>query len=172
MSMALRRSALVATLGFAVALAPMAVRAQPAPSGPGTGRPGWMMGPGMMRGPGMWGSGMCNPRMAGFAEWRVDQIESLVKPTDAQRPAFTELRAASTKAAEALAAACPKEPPKTSPERLAFMETRMEAMLAAIKSVRPAYEAFYALLTDEQKARLDAIGPRAPGWHRWRWSEQ
>jgi hypothetical protein len=49
------------------------------------------------------------------------------------------------------------------------MEKRVEAMLQAIKSVRPAFEPFYALLDDQQRARLDAIGPRRWGWHGWRW---
>jgi hypothetical protein len=52
---------------------------------------------------------------------------------------------------------------------MAFMEKRMEAMLEAIKAVRPAFEAFYATMTDEQKARLDSVGPRRWGWH-WRWN--
>ncbi len=138
------------------------------PSGMG---PGLMMGPGMMRGQGMWGSGIggvCNPRMAGLAEWRVDQIERAVKPTEAQQAALKELRAASTKAAEDLAVACPKDLPKTSGERLAFMEKRMEAMLQAVRTVRPTFDAFYASLNDGQKAKLDDVGPRRWGWQRWR----
>jgi hypothetical protein len=43
---------------------------------------------------------MCNPPAADFAEWRLEQIEAAVRPTDAQRAALNELRAASTKAAE------------------------------------------------------------------------
>jgi hypothetical protein len=170
MKIASHRSLPVA-LGVALMLAATPIaQAQPGPAGPG-----WMMGPGMMRGPGMWGGrfgGPCNPRMAGFADWRIDQIEAAVKPTDAQRTALEELRKASTKAAEDLVAACPKDLPKTSSERLGFMEKRMEAMLGAIKAVRPAFDAFYATLSDEQKTRLDAVGPRGWGWHRWRWSER
>jgi hypothetical protein len=165
-----KRYSLFAATVLAIALtgAPASVQAQPH-------GPGWMMGPGIMMGPGMmggpmWGGpfgGMCDPRVAGMAEWRVEQIERAVKPTEAQRTALNELRAASTKAAEALVGACPKALPHTSAERLAFMETRMEAMLAAIKTVRPAFEAFYKELSDEQKARLDAVGPRRWGWG-WR----
>src|SRR6476620_4257520 len=73
-----------------------------------------------------------------------------------------------TKAAEGLAAACPKDLPKTSGERLAFMEKRMEAMLQAVKIVRPAFDAFYASLNEGQKASLDEAGPRRWGWQRWR----
>ena len=66
--------------------------------------------------------------------------------------------------AEALAGACPGDVPRSSTERLGFMEKRMEAMLQAIKTVRPAFDALYAALSDEQKARLDSAGPRRWGW--------
>jgi hypothetical protein len=36
------------------------------------------------------------------------------------------------------------------------MEKRLDAMLQAVKTVRPAFESFYASLDDQQKARLDA----------------
>jgi hypothetical protein len=128
-------------------------------------RPGFMMGPGLMRA-GIWNGrfdGPCDPSVAGIAEWRVDEIERVVRPTDTQRAALADLRAASTKAAQALASACPREIPQTSAQRMAFMETRMEAMLAAIKIVRPAFEAFYATMTDEQKVRLDSVAPQRRG---------
>jgi hypothetical protein len=38
--------------------------------------------------------------------------------------------------------------------------------LDVLKTVRPAYEAFYAKLDDKQKQRLDSLGPRRSGW-RW-----
>jgi hypothetical protein len=128
-----------------------------------------MMGPGMMGGRGfMGGSGMmCSPRAAGFAEWRLSQVQRAVKLSDPQRKALDELRAASAKAAETMAAACQTEIPATSAARLAFMEKRMEAMLQAIKTVRPAFDAFYGTLDNEQKARLDAAGPRRWGWRGW-----
>jgi len=149
----------------------------PGPRGPGFGPggmgpgefgwgPGMMMGPGMMGGPGfMGGRGMmCNPQAAGLAGWRLRQVERAVNLSDAQRKALDDLHAASAKAAETIAAACPTDIPVTSAARLAFMEKRMEAMLQAIKTVRPAFDAFYNSLDDEQKARLDRSGPRGWGW--------
>jgi hypothetical protein len=118
----------------------------------------------------MWGGrfdGPCDPGFAGMAEWRIDEIERMVQPTVAQRAALAELRTASAKAADALKSACPHEIPQTSVQRMAFMEKRMEAMLEAVKTIRPAFETFYASMSDEQKARLDAVGPRRWGWH-WR----
>jgi hypothetical protein len=140
----------------------------PGPASGGGVGPGFMMGPGMMRGAGMWRGRFCDPRVAGMAEWRIDEIERMVRPTDAQRTALGDLRTASVKARDALKSACPVEIPHTSAQRMAFMEKRMEAMLEAIKIVRPAFDALYAAMNDEQKARLDAVGPHRWGW-RWRW---
>lgn len=142
-------------------------------AGPGSGY-GW--GPGMMMGPGMmgWGgrggmmAGMCDPRGAGLAEWRMERIQRLIKLTDAQKTALEQLRTASGKAAETIAAACPREFPASATARMELMEKRMEAMLAALKTVRPAFDAFYATLDNEQKARIDQGGPRSWGWRSWR----
>ena len=147
----------------------------PADRGPGYGPggrgwgPGMMMGPGMMGGRGMGGfAGMCNPRGAGLAECRMERIERLINPTEAQRAKLNDLRAASAKAAESIAAACPREFPASASARMELTEKRLEAMLAAVKTVRPAFDAFYATLNDEQKARINTGGPRGWGWHRWR----
>ena len=136
----------------------------PGPRGHGWGR-GMMMGPGMMGMGGM--GGMCDPRGAGLAEWRMERIERLVNPNDAQRAALDNLRNASTKAAEIVAAACPREFPASATGRLALMEKRLDAMQQAIRTVRPAFDAFYATLNDEQKARVNTSGPRHWGWHGW-----
>jgi hypothetical protein len=133
-----------------------------------------MMGPGMMGrgGPGMmggnWGA-MCDPRAAGMAEWRMERIEKVVQPTEAQRAALNDLRTASTKAAEQISAACPREFPASASSRMELMEKRLETMLAAMKTVRPAFDAFYATLSAEQKTKLDQTGPRRWGWHHWGW---
>ena len=47
------------------------------------------------------------------------------------------------------------------------LELRADAMQQAIKVVRPAFDAFYATLNDEQKARINTGGPRRWGWHGW-----
>jgi hypothetical protein len=167
-----RRLTVVAGAAIGLALMCGAVSAQDEQRKPGFLGPGW--GPGTMMGPGMMGPGgfgfMCNPRAAGLAEWRMDRIEAVVHPTEAQRTALNELRAASTKAAETIASACQTDFPPKATERLKLMETRLEAMLQAVKTVRPAFDAFYGLLDDQQKARVDAAGPRRWGWHHWRWS--
>jgi LTXXQ motif family protein len=40
------------------------------------------------------------------------------------------------------------------------MEQRLNAMLDAIKIVQPALDAFYGMLSDEQKARFNQLGSR------------
>ena len=135
------------------------------PNGPGRGGPGYMMGPGMMDRQ-QFGR-MCGPRSAGFAEWRIDRLERVVKPTEAQRAKFDEFKAASNKAAEAMRAACPTDVPATMVERMEATEKRLDAMLQSVKSVRPALEAFYATLSDAQKASLNA-GSRGERYWRWR----
>jgi len=141
--------------------------------GPGMMGRGW--GPGAMMGPGWRGGAsatMCNPRAAGLAAWRVGAIEEIVKPTEAQRAALDALKQASNKAADSMAAACPQDFPATAPARLEATEKRLDAMLQAVKTVRPAFDAFYAALSDEQKRRLDAVSPEGPWrWHMWRWRQ-
>jgi hypothetical protein len=162
--------------GFIMAAPVVAQQTGPVPGNPPAERSGrgYGWGPGMMMGPGMMGwdgdgsAGMCNPRAAGLAEWRMERIERLVKPTEAQRPALDGLHTASTKAAELISAACPHDFPASAPARLEAMEKRMDTMLQAIKIVRPAFDAFYVTLTEDQKARLNTAGPRGWGWHGWR----
>jgi hypothetical protein len=160
-----------AALGMAVLLATATAQ----PYGPGTG----FMGPGMMSGPGMMGpwmmgrrgfGAMCNPGANGFAEWRADRIDELVKLTDAQRGKFDEFRAASIKSAEVMRNACLTDVPETIIGRTEAMEKRMDTMLQAVRTMRPTLEAFYATLSDEQKIRLESYYGRGRfgRWHdRW-----
>ena len=161
------RIALIASAAITWMALVGAADAQPYGGGPGMMGPGTMMGPAMM---GRHGFGrMCSPAAAGFAAWRIDRLERLIKPTDAQRSKFDEFKAASSKAADIMRTACPVDVPATMPGRMEAMEKRMDAMLQAVKSVRPALDAFYATLNSEQKARLDSNS----GPHRrfWRWRE-
>ena len=157
----------------AALLAAVPVSAQPGSGGAGKGG-GWgpgVMGPGMMGPGGMWGGGMCSPRAAGLAEWRVDRIDRLVRPTDAQRPKLEELRKASIRAAEIIATACPTDIPQSPVARLELMEKRMNAMLEALKVVRPAFTELYNALDATQQSRLNVAGPRRWGWQGPRWQQ-
>jgi LTXXQ motif family protein len=93
----------------------------------------------------------------------IDQIQRVIAPNDAQSAALDDLGNASVKAAQDIRAACPTEIPGTAPARLAVMQQRVEAMIAAVGTVQPALDKFYGLLNDEQKARLNAMGPNQRG---------
>jgi hypothetical protein len=102
---------------------------------------------------------VCSDDAAQLADWPIERISEIVQPTDAQRPALEELRAASAKAIDMLKAGCPKDLPSIPTGRLAAMESRLQVMLAAVQTVRPSLERFYQSLGDEQKARFNAIAP-------------
>jgi hypothetical protein len=102
---------------------------------------------------------VCSNQAPELTDWPIEGISEVVQPTDAQRPALEELRAASAKAVDMLRSGCPKDLPSIPTGRLAAMESRLQVMLAAVQTVRPALERFYKSLSDEQKARFNAIAP-------------
>jgi hypothetical protein len=103
-------------------------------------------------------SQMCGEDSQGIAGLPIDQIQQAIQPNDAQRAALDELANASVKAAQDIKTACPTQIALTAPSRLAVMQARIEAMIAAEGTVLPPLENFYSLLNDEQKARLNALG--------------
>ena len=140
----------------------------------GPGGPG-MMGPGMMeRGAMMGPAGMahfCGADGGRLGEVMVGRVERATQPTAEQRPGFDKLKEAIGKASETMRGACTTERPVTPPGRLAAAEKRLAAMLEAVRTVRPALDAYYNSLTDEQKARLTLAQPHMgrPGMgERWR----
>jgi len=109
---------------------------------------------------------LCTPRSVGLYEWQVRWLERVVRPTEAQRAALNDLQSASSKALATMATACKAEMPTTTKAELEMMDNRLEIMSQAVKTLRPAFDAFYASLDRQQQQRLDVFGPR----HRsWRW---
>ena len=102
---------------------------------------------------------VCSNNASDLTDWPIERISQVVQPTDAQRPALDALRTASAKAVDILKAGCPNDLPSTPTGRLAAMESRVQIMLQAVQTVRPPLEHFYQLLSDEQKARLNAVSP-------------
>jgi hypothetical protein len=100
----------------------------------------------------------CGPHAAAIPIWPQAQIEKAVRPDERQRGLLDKLKDASVKAAEMLEAACPRDPPATPPARLAAAATRLDALLGAVKLVHVALADFYGSLSDEQKARFNALG--------------
>ena len=101
---------------------------------------------------------MCGEDGRDIAGLLIDQIQTALQPDDTQRAALDDLANASVKAAQDIRAACPTQISLTAPSRLAAMQTRIEAMIAAVGTVQPPLDKFYGLLNDEQKAKLNALG--------------
>ena len=163
--------ALFASVAFAV-VAPFGIaEAQSSRPVASNQDPHWGdMAPGMMMGPGMMDRSefnrMCRPGAAGFAEWRIDRLQSILKPTDVQRAKFEEFKAASMEAGKTMRTACPTAIPTSMVGHMQAMEKLTDAKSQAIKSVLPKLEAFYATLNPEQKASLDSREGRSRFW-RW-----
>jgi hypothetical protein len=102
---------------------------------------------------------ICTGETAGLTDWPIERIVAVVKPNDEQRVAIDDLAKAASRAIDVLRSACPDDLPSTPTGRMEAMRQRLEAMHQAVKIVRPALERFYASLSDEQKARFDAIDP-------------
>jgi hypothetical protein len=100
----------------------------------------------------------CRQPKPGLANLPIEKIEDVVNPNDAQAAQLSSLQDATNNAVAILQAACPNETPMTPPGRLDAMEKRLQAMVDAAKTVKPALESFYASLTSEQKARFNRIG--------------
>jgi len=102
----------------------------------------------------------CSQGESGVTEYPIERIRQTVKPNPSQQAALDELKAASAKAGKLLQAACPATLPATPLGRLSAMDDRLEATLQAVDIMRPALANFYGLLSDEQKARFNAIDPQ------------
>jgi hypothetical protein len=101
---------------------------------------------------------MCGEDSRDIAGLPIDQIQQAIRPNAAQLAALDDLANASVKAAQGIKAACPTQISLTAPARLAAMQQRIEAMIAAVATVEPPLQKFYASLDDEQKARFNALG--------------
>jgi hypothetical protein len=146
--------------------------AQQAESKPATRTPdgGYVLMPGVLSGPGAIGPigrrRFCDARSVGLTQLQTTWVARLLKPNETQKKALDDLAAASGKSIDMIASACPKRTPRlqTVPEQFEMMEKRIENAMQAVRTVRPAFSAFYASLDDKQKAKLDELGPKRSGW--------
>lgn len=120
-----------------------------------------------------WGRGrggrFCGARMGARIE-RMDAILDGFGGLDAaQKAAWQGFRTAAdgaiAKVRESCRALASASRNPTGPERLERMETMLAVRLDAVRSVRPAYAAFYNSLDEGQRQALDAL--RGPGKRRW-----
>jgi hypothetical protein len=99
---------------------------------------------------------ICSQQAGSFIDLPVQRIEQVVQPTAQQRSTFDDLKKVTQNAADQLWSSCPSAVPLSPVARVDTVATRLRA---AIKSIRPALENFYASLNDEQKARFNTMGP-------------
>jgi hypothetical protein len=103
------------------------------------------------------GSQICSGQEQGLTDFPIERIAQQVNPDRRQRALLNDLKAATAKAVGILKANCPNELASTPTGRLTAMRSRVEAMLQAVQEVRPALDAFYNSLSDEQKERFNAF---------------
>jgi hypothetical protein len=105
--------------------------------------------------------GVCSEQASQLTDWPIERMSEMVKPTDAQRALLDELKAASAKSVDILKASCPDDLPSIPTGRLAALESRLQVMLQSVQAVRPALDQLYQSLSNEQKARFNAIAPKS-----------
>lgn len=111
---------------------------------------------------------MCNEeRRSEWIEDRLGLVESFADFGPEQAEAWTRLTAAVRAGSTKIGAACAEfeaeGPAENAPERLARAEAMMTTGLGIVQELRPAFDDFYAVLDDEQKAALDRVVTK---WHR------
>jgi len=106
---------------------------------------------------------ICSGDAHGLTDFPIEQIARQVQPTQEQQGLLNDLKASTDKAVQILQTACPNDLPATPTGRLAAMRARVQAMLQAIQTVRPALDKFYASLSDEQKERFNALDQGSTG---------
>jgi hypothetical protein len=101
---------------------------------------------------------ICGDDFSELSRLPVEQIRGAMRSSEEQRAALDDLANASSEAAQAVSATCPKEAATTAPARLRAMQQRLEAMKSAIARVRNPFETFWETLDDDQKAQLAEAG--------------
>jgi hypothetical protein len=104
---------------------------------------------------------VCKQPGSGVTAWPFAEIERIGLNAE-QKKLLGDVREAAKDSAAAFKETCPSDTafPLTPPGRLGIMTARLDATLEAVRGVRPALEAFYDSLSDEQKARFNRIGPK------------
>lgn len=92
--------------------------------------------------------------------WPAADIEAKLHLNDTQREELGALSRMDALARNTLNFDCQPDENLTPPDRLATADVRLDAMLDAIKWVRPALDDFFATLSDEQKTQFDMIGAK------------
>ncbi len=93
-------------------------------------------------------------------QWPGSEIKTRLHLNASQRQAQDALQRMSVLARNTLNFDCEPEEKLDPPDRLATADTRLDAMLDAIKLLRPALDDFLATLSEEQKTQFEVIGAK------------
>ena len=103
-------------------------------------------------------------RAATLCDQRGDNVPAIMRDilqtiqlNQQQQLAFNSVKSASSKAVSELKPSCPSEIARTIKDRLAAIDARLRALVAALNTLRPAVVDFYAALDSEQKARFNPV---------------
>jgi len=107
------------------------------------------------------GGGDCGAGHAQVMTGMVAQTQDMLALTDAQKAPWDALSQAVTGAAASMSESCKAaggdQATASAPQALDRYQAMVEARASALKTIRPAFDAAYAVLTDEQKATLDGF---------------
>jgi hypothetical protein len=104
----------------------------------------------------------CDEEAAEVTGWPIDQIQSAVQPNPQQTALLDDLGNAIVEASHQIKIHCPTSVAFTPTMRLDQMQQRLQALVDAVNVISPPLTKFYDSLSDEQKARFNAIAPPAP----------
>jgi hypothetical protein len=106
--------------------------------------------------------GLCGSQASNPAEQFAEQIRNTAQPKPEQLKEFDDLQAALGRAFERIQATCPEAPAVNATDRMDLMSARLLAFRQAMTMVQTPLRAFYAVLDDEQKSRLNGADPVQP----------
>jgi hypothetical protein len=102
----------------------------------------------------------CEAEASATLQWPVSEIEAGLHPDHRQRVALEVLQNTSARAVDILNRTCQPADTLTPSARFSVANRRLIAMLQAIRQVKVALQDCLAMLSEGQKAQLEAIGPR------------
>jgi LTXXQ motif family protein len=92
--------------------------------------------------------------------WPKSELEAKLRLSQSQSEQLEVLSRMVAFARNTVNFNCQPDDKLAPPDRLATADTRLDAMLDAIKQVQPALDEFLAMLSEEQKAQFDTIGAK------------
>lgn len=104
---------------------------------------------------------LCSDRGPAFGDLPAAEIEKAISLDDGQRGKLDQLKTVSQKADDIANSGCVSSMPSTVGARLDATEKRVNALIEAANTLKPAVDDFYASLSDEQKARFNSINQTA-----------